>query len=145
MISWVLSMTTLSFVLLKGKWGMDISIDCTSGLTIGDISGVGGGCSDSISELVSRVFIDSVKIQCVVEVGFSPTLSITCVRTCSKNISAPNQCWSSALGSRSGCYWYWWHLSVLLIFHTERKTRHALHLSVRKANNINTFPSMSNS
>ena len=40
-------MTTLSSVSLKGKWGMDISIDCTSRLIIGDISGVRGGYSDS--------------------------------------------------------------------------------------------------
>ena len=57
-------MTKLSFVLLKGKQGMDISIDCTSGLIIEDISGVGGGCSDSMFKLVSEVFIDSVKVPC---------------------------------------------------------------------------------
>ena len=74
----------------RGKCGMDISIDCTSGPIIGDISGVRGGWSVSISELVSGVFIDSVKVPCAGEVGFSPTLSITCVRTCSKNASSPN-------------------------------------------------------
>ena len=81
---------------------MDISIDCTSGLKIRDISGIRGGCSDSISKSVSGVLIYSVKVLFAGEVGFSPSLSITCVRTCSKNISAPNQCWSSAPGSRSG-------------------------------------------
>ena len=52
MMSWVLSMTTISLVALKGKWGMDISLDCVSGLIIGDISGVGVVCSDSIPALL---------------------------------------------------------------------------------------------
>ena len=42
-----------------GKQGMGISMGCTSGLTFGDMSGVGGCCPGSVSDSVSGVLIDS--------------------------------------------------------------------------------------
>ena len=68
---------------------MDISMGFMgSGLTIGDMSGVGGGCLGSISDSVSGVLIysgvleNAVKDSCSGEVGFSPTLSTTYMMIC---------------------------------------------------------------
>ena len=89
---------------------MDISMGSTSGLTIGDMSGVGGGCPCSISNSVSGVLIDSgvlknsVKDSCSGEVGSLPTLSTTYTMICFKNISAQNQCCSSVFSLRSGVF-----------------------------------------
>ena len=59
MMSWALSMTTLTLVLLKGRQSIAISIDSTSGLIIGDIYGVRDGWSGSGCDSVTRVSIDS--------------------------------------------------------------------------------------
>ena len=76
--------------------------DGYSGLLIGDISGVRGGWSDSISKLLSEVFIDSVQIPCAGEMVPLPTLSSTLVSMYTKHVSASYWYWPSTLSFWSG-------------------------------------------